>query len=294
MKLSISVLILLAFACQPKTTESTTESMDVAAVSSPGLEKLWSTDTTLMTSESVLLDTENNVLYVSCIAGVPPLAQDGDGFIAKISPADGSILERQWVTGLDAPKGMGLYNGTLYVTDIDDLVAIDVATGTITKRYPVTGGEFLNDITIDEAGNVYFSDSNTNKIHVFSNGEVTTWAEDAALGGPNGLLHIGDKMMLATYGVGNFNEINTTTKEVTMVVDSIPAGDGVVMTGSDYLVSNWYGEVYYVTSDYTKTKILDTKEEGSNAADIAWNESTQTLYVPTFFGNQVVAYKLNK
>ena len=58
-------------------------------------------------------------------------------------------------------------------------------------------------------------------------------------------------------------------------------------------VLTWNGEVYYVTSNWEKQLILDTKEIGANAADIEFDEQTMTLFVPTFFGNQVAAYKLN-
>ena len=44
------------------------------------------------------------------------------------------MLEREWATGLDAPKGMALANGQLYVADIDRLVEIDPATGKIVAQ----------------------------------------------------------------------------------------------------------------------------------------------------------------
>lgn len=129
-------------------------------------------------------------------------------------------------------------------------------------------------------------------VHKFANGEVTLWAETQ--GNPNGLFYDGEKMMMATIGAGNFNEINVNSQQTTMVVDSIPSGDGVVKVGMDFLVSNWNGEVYYVTADYDKKKILDTKSIGENSADIEFISSENMLLVPTFFGNKVVAYKLVK
>lgn len=257
------------------------------------LNQTWKTDTTsLITPESVLHDTVNNVLYVSCINGVPPSEKDGDGYIAKVSPEDGSIVEAKWVTGLSAPKGMGIYDGKLYVSDIKQLAVIDISTGTIVDTYSVDSAEFLNDIAIDNNGAVYISDSNINRIYKLEDEKITVWTEDANLGGPNGLFHDGEKMMVATFQKGNFNEIDTTTKKATPVVEAIPGGDGVVKVGLDYIVSNWNGEVFYVTSDYRKKKILDTKEVGDNAADIDYIEDDKLLLVPTFFGNSVVAYKV--
>ena len=118
-------LAALMVACgqQKNTQETTTE--EIVEVTAPSLEKLWESDTTLATSESVLYDYDSGILYVSCINGVPPNAQDEDGFIAKVSPEDGSVIELKWVTGLDAPKGMALFGNNLYVTNIDEIVIID-------------------------------------------------------------------------------------------------------------------------------------------------------------------------
>jgi len=290
-------LALLMIACsQPKkAAEEQTEEVVEEITREPALTKIWESDTTLLTPESVLFDEGNNVLYVSCINGVPPNAQDEDGYIAKVNPADGSIIEMEWVTGLDAPKGMGQVGNTLYVTNIDEVVAIDVTTGEITNRIAVEGAEFLNDITTDPEGNVYFSDSNTNKIHKLSaTGELTTWIEGEELGGPNGLFFDGDKIMLATFGRGDLSAIALENPEVMLVADSIPGGDGVEKVGEDFLVSNWNGEVFYVYSDGDIAKMIDTKEAGANAADIEFIEKDMTVLVPTFFGNQVVAYKLSK
>lgn len=294
--LKLSLALLVVACSQPKSNnESESTEVKEPVEDKISLEVIWESDTVLTTSESVYYDKSNDVLYVSCINGVPPNAQDEDGYIAKVSPKDGSIIELKWITGLDAPKGMGKVGNNLYVTNIDELVIVDITTGEITERVAVPEAQFLNDIATDDDGNVYFSDSNTNKLHKYSaDGTLSTWLEGENLGGPNGLFHDGERMMLATFGAGDFRSIDYTTEEVKPVVDSIPGGDGVVKVGVDYLVSNWNGEVYYVTSDWEKQLILDTKEIGANAADIEFDESSMTLYVPTFFGNQVAAYKLNK
>ena len=42
------------------------------------------------------------------------------------------------------------------------------------------------------------------------------------------------------------------------------------------------------------TTLLDTRDEKINNADIAYNKESKMLFVPTFFDNRVVAYKLVK
>jgi hypothetical protein len=66
--------------------------------------------------------------------------------------------------------------------------------------------------------------------------------------------------------------------------------DGTALVGKgQYLVSSWQGEIYSVDASESK-KILDTREEKINAADIAFDAKTKTLFIPTFLANSVMAY----
>src|ERR1700712_245282 len=87
------------------------------------LVKLWQTDTLLKTPESVLFDAGDKLLYVSNING-QPWEKDGNGSIGKVG-LDGKIINANWVTGLNAPKGLGRYKNLLYAADIDNVAVID-------------------------------------------------------------------------------------------------------------------------------------------------------------------------
>ena len=246
----------------------------------------------LKTCESVFYDEENDVIYVSNIGNVPPDAKDNDGFMSKISTT-GKILELVWVSEIHAPKGMGKIGNKLYVTDIDELVEIDISSGKITQRYPIEGAKFLNDITIAKDETIYISDNRSNKIYSFKNGEATLWLEKEDFGGPNGLLSQGNKIMIAAFTSGSFLNVNTDNQEIQELANGIIGGDGIAAVGDDYLVSSWHGEVYHVDQNGSTTKLLDTKDAKINAADIDYSQSKNLLLVPTFFGNKVVAYRLD-
>jgi hypothetical protein len=134
------------------------------ATAAPALEKLWMTEG-LNVPESVLVyrSGKTNYLFVSQING-DPSAADGNGSIARLN-FSGEIDEPNWVTGLNAPKGMGVHEGKLYVADINEIVIIDIKSAQIEKRILVPGAQFLNDITIDGKGAVFVSDTKTNKVH---------------------------------------------------------------------------------------------------------------------------------
>jgi DNA-binding beta-propeller fold protein YncE len=308
MNIKISNLFILAlltlFACAPsgdKTTaevgaDSTTTLTDSTVVAKPQAElvKLWETDSTLLTCESVLYNSVANILYVANIQG-DPTAKDGKGFISKLTP-DGKIETLEWISGLNAPKGMGIIGNKLFVTDITDLVEIDIEKGKITKKYPIKGAVFLNDVTTDAiTGAVYFTDMKKNKIQVLATqtGKITDLIAADSLGSPNGLYFLdANTLMLATNGDSKFKKIDLTTKQVSIVTENIDAGDGIEKVGENaYLVSSWTGEVFYINNG-EKLKLLDTQAEKINAADIGYIPTQKTLLVPTFFKNKVVAYQL--
>ncbi|HEY8400347.1 MAG TPA: ATP-binding protein [Cytophagaceae bacterium] len=260
----------------------------------PALELVWSTDTVFKTPESVIYDQERDIYYVSNVNGVPT-DKDNNGFISKLK-TDGTVDSLQWITGLHAPKGMGIFKTSLFVTDIDKLVEIDIEKGNIKKTYPVKGAQFLNDVAIDTAGVVYFTDSGTNKIHTLKNGKVEEWKVNDTLNGPNGLYIEKDRIILSSMGTADLKAINIATKESTVLADSIGAGDGVEAMGGDgtYLVSDWYGQVFKVNPDNTKELLTDTRPVNKNAADIEYVKDKNLLLVPTFGANKVEAYKVNR
>lgn len=286
----IASLFILGIACQPtKQKEETPNQPEKVKV--PSITKVWETDSVLLTSESVIYDDFRGVLYVSNINGVPPTEKDNDGFISIIS-TDGEIIEQEWVTEISAPKGMGIVDSSLFVTNIDEIVEIDIPSGVIVSRYPIDGAVFLNDITTSSHGEVFASDTGTNTIHSLKNGELTTWLQDTTLVGPNGLLHQGSHIMTASYYGDEFSRIDVNTKMRETLTDSIPGGDGIIPLADHYLVSNWNGEVYFVDNMGNRALILDTKANGQNAADICYLSEKKLLLVPTFFGNTVAAYEV--
>ena len=252
----------------------------------------WKTDTILKVPESVLYNVADKFIYVSNINGKPDSA-DGNGFITRMT-LDGKIEQLEWIKGLDAPKGMGVYQGKLYVTDIHKLIIIDMATATIEKSIAVDSSDFLNDVTIDAKGNVYFTDSGAKKIHLYKNGVVSLWSSDPLLLKPNGLYALENSLRIIDMQSGLFYDADYSTKKLTGVAKDIPGGDGVMqISKNEYIISCWPGEVYYV-NDSTTQKILDTKESKLNAADSWYIDAENLLIVPTFFGNSVMAYTITK
>jgi DNA-binding beta-propeller fold protein YncE len=248
----------------------------------------WTSDTLLRVPESVLHDTKNKILYVANINGKSD-QKDGNGFISRLT-MDGKIETLKWVQGLDAPKGMALVKNLLYVADVTAVAIIDITTGKITNRLEVEGSQFLNDVTADENGDVYVSDSATGRIHLVKNGAVSVYFESKEFKRINGLLALKAGLYIADAGTGVHYRLSKE-KKLERFSETSQGADGVVSTGKDsYIVSSWGGEIYFVGKDGKSVKMLDTREQKIHSADIAYDSKTQTVYVPTFFENSVMAY----
>lgn len=272
-----------AVATADETTEVTSEDITQEV----SLQQVWATDSILETPESVYFYEDENILFVSNIVGEPS-EKDGKGYISKVS-LDGQIVNKEWVKGLDAPKGMAVMNGTLYVTNIDELVAIDISSGMIKNRYKVENAKFLNDPVVTD-NKILFTDMKDNKIYAFQDGKVEVWKEKG-LENPNGLAYNNGNVLLAS----NKLQVVNQAGDGEVLAEGIGFGDGIgVVDENSYLVSNWEGEVYYVEKGKEKVKLLDTKAENMNTADITYIQDQNLLLVPTFNDHRVVAYKLNR
>lgn len=251
------------------------------------LEKLWETDTILKVPESVLLDKGKKIIYFSDIDG-KPLDKDGKGSIGTCD-LNGKSINNNWVTGLNAPKGMAIHNNSLFVSNIDELVEINIPSAKIVKRIPVEGAKFLNDVSIDSKGVIYLSDSQTEKIHRIENGKVT----DFITGKPNanGVLVVGEDLFFLSKGELWKSDKN---KNLTKIADGMdPSTDGIEQTkNKDFIVSAWSGVIYYVKADGSKYQLLDSRAEKLNTADIDFDADANILYVPRFFSNKITAYTL--
>lgn len=256
------------------------------------LEKLWISDTVLRVPESVLYDQKNERLFVSNIDGKSVWEKDKKGSISLLTPS-GKVLNAQWIKGLHAPKGMGMYQDLLIVADVDSVVFIETTKATIIKKVHVVGAKELNDITLDKRGNVYVSDSKTNKIHMIGLAKLDVSEYLDGLNNPNGIT-FSDKTFYYVDAEG-LHRLGKN-KEKQLVASGFQGyPDGIESIDEEtFFVSCWSGEVWVVKSNGEKKLLLDTKPEMINAADIGFNKKSNTLYVPNFWKNQVTAYQLIK
>ncbi len=259
-----------------------------SAGAQPHLEQLWLTEgVSVPESALVYRNGRNNFLLVSQIDGESN-TKDGKGGIAKMS-FDGELEDANWVTGLNAPKGMAHFEGKLYVADVDELVVINIKSAEIEKKITVPGAIFLNDVTVDTKGAVFVSDMKTGKIHRYVKNVLSDYV--TKIENVNGLKAIGPNLIV---GAGTHLYLIDNNKNRLDIASGFAQGiDGVEsINKGDFLVSCWAGLVYYVHINGKIELLLDSQKEGINTADIGFDSVTQTVYVPNFLKNSVTAYKV--
>ena len=256
----------------------------------------------LKAPESAVHDPARNVIYVSNVNGEPD-GRDGNGFVSRLSP-EGKVVELEWVKGLDAPKGMALVGDTLFVADIDTLVAISTADGSVRQRYPATGAKFLNDVTADGQGRVYVSDMLTDTIWALEGDRFSAWLQDDALENPNGLLAENGRLLVGSWGrmtdgfqtkvPGHMKAVDVATRKVSDMGDPAPVGnlDGVEPDGrGGYTVTDWLnGAIFHVAADGKATLLLDLNQ---GSADHEFIEKDRLVVLPMMMDGKVVAYRLD-
>ncbi|MEO5698418.1 MAG: hypothetical protein ABIQ60_14930 [Burkholderiaceae bacterium] len=265
----------------------------------------WSFSEGVNAPESAYLDPGSGYLFISQIGlrpGGTPMDKTGTGVISKLTP-NGKVIDARWVTGLNSPKGLRSHGGTLWVSAVDEVVAIDIASGAVKSRIPVPGAKFLNDVATAPDGTVYVSDMLTSKIHSIKEGRVGTFAEGEDLEYPNGLLVEGNSLVVAAWGKpeadfstkvpGHLYRLDLTTGAKTLITPR-PIGnlDGLESDGrGGYIVSDWVaGKILSIAAN-GDMRLLRQMKQGT--ADIAYLSASRTLIVPHMLENSVQAYDLS-
>ncbi|WP_148311386.1 SMP-30/gluconolactonase/LRE family protein [Nonlabens marinus] len=251
-------------------------------------------------AESVAYDPNYNRLYVSVQGEQVP----GDGGIATID-LEGNMINKNFTTGLNNPKGIAIAGDWIYVSDVTELIGINRETGEILKRYTHEDAKFLNDVAVDENNDVYVSDMGTSSIFKLDDNKFIKWLSTPELENPNGLLAVGNNLYVASWGLpgsenaegntqGRLLKLDLNTKNIEQVT-AIPLGnlDGIqVYDDQHFLVSDWRKGVIYKISKSGIAELFLTSE--ASVGDILYIQDQQLLALPLNRQNKVQIFTANE
>ncbi len=258
----------------------------------PRLELVWETEPVFSFPESVVYDPQREVLYVSNIGETPEdNPHNGDGFVSILS-MDGKLIEKNYIKGLNDPKGMDIWKNTLWINDRDAVVEWDIAANQSRKRYELKNVVFLNDIGIGPKGEVFTNDADGHKVLDLVDGKWQVFWRDAENGRPNGVLVENDRIILTMNWSHQLISIDRNSKKRTLLLDGIGSGDGVEPVGGGaYLVTDYLGRVIYISPKGKGTVLIDTRDE-KLSADLEYISDQRLVVIPRHKNHTVAAYRL--
>lgn len=255
------------------------------------------------TPESVLHDPAADVYLVSNING-NPLDKDGNGFISRVTPA-GQIAELKWIDGeaegttLNAPKGMAILDGVLYVSDIDCVRGFDQETGAPAAEICVEGATFLNDIAVGPNGELFVSDSGMRAgadgfessgsaaIHRMSpDGRQAPIIVGDQLGVPNGLAVGPRGLFMVSFGSGQIFQVGVDGSLTPVTGESERQLDGIeFLPDGGFLFSSWGDQgVFKVGTDGSQSLVA----AADAPADIGYDATRNRVLIPLFTSDEVL------
>lgn len=244
------------------------------------------------TPESVLV-APGGKIYVSEIA---EFGKDGDGKISIIEGGKRNVL----ATGMDDPKGLAYSKGALYVADKTRILKVDKngqwKVFVAAEAFPEKP-QFLNDLTVDKAGNLYVSDSGDLKgkggavYRIAPDGKVSTLVsatEDKRILAPNGLLPDGsESLLMVDFVSGELYRITLKTGRMTRIAEGFGGGDGIARDSKGTLwISDWKNGRLFTLKKDGELKLV--KEGFKAAADIEIAADGKTVLVPDMKAGEVV------
>lgn len=262
--------------------------------------ELWRA-TGLEQPESALFDATNNRIIVSNIVGNPGDA-DGSGYLSVLS-TDGKTVTQHWTGGMDAPKGMAISGGKLYVADITKVRVVDLASGKLVASITVPNAVFLNDMTSDQSGKVYVTDMLADAIYRIDGDQPALFVKDALLASPNGVFADGNRLIVASWGKGIKPDFSTaepggllSVDLASKVVSPLPGAqkfadlDGVIaIRDTIYATAYMTGTLYRYEAGGAPEAVAHFKP---GSADIG-TDGKSTIFVPLMNEGEVAALTLD-
>lgn len=257
-------------------------------------EKLWETGEIYKGPESAAYDAKRDCLYVSNYTGrVETGGSYGEHCISKAS-LKGEIIKYDWIDSITTPTGICISSDKLYIVERFGVVVYDLEAGTIERRIYIKTAAFLNDITVDSEGLIYVSESDSNLIYRITGGSVEKWLDSEAISRPNGVLIDDGKLIVGVNSDNYLKAVDVSTKEVTKIAHLGPGIiDGIKKCGEGYLVSLFYGNLYFVTTSGEVKELINTRDEKINIADFEYIPDKNTVVVPALQNNKLLGYKIS-
>ena len=231
--------------------------------------------------ESVVYDVSENRYLVSNF---------GSGDIVQIAE-DGT--QEYFVEDGQCHLGLHIVGDILYSACKEfGVKGFDLQSGELVYFFEIGGARFLNDITADNSGNLYVSDSQSAKIYRINpvSGSYATFV-DGYVQNPNGLCFDAPNnrvLLCSTRDNSPIQAISLEDSSVSTVVNStLDILDGFTEDSDGYYYISSWGDNYVYRFENDFSSFERHSRHAADPADIFFDKHNQVLAVPIFYGNTI-------
>ncbi len=263
------------------------------AASEAHIRHLWTVETGLFEPESVAIDEERGMIYVSNVVGY---GENGKGYITRLSMS-GRVVDEKWIEGLNAPTGMAVTGDRLYFADYDTLRVVDLETGDVAVAYKAPHPRpCLNDVAIAEDGAVYVSASCIKTVYTLRDEALVPLIEGSdALNFVNGLYAARDMLLTGGWQIWIWDRETGEPLANGPVTrqQNIRDIDGIAWDGEEFIFSMVGDARLWRLAASGEASAIS--EEAYNAVDFQYDHVTGLLIMPRIGGDgdhKVSAYRL--
>ncbi|MEX0722604.1 MAG: hypothetical protein WD357_00330 [Gracilimonas sp.] len=248
--------------------------------------------------EAVRYDPEQDVYFISNFTGGGS-DQDSTGFITK-ADAEGNILELRFMTGtedapLHAPRGMFIVNETLWAADVLGVHGFNKNTGHHTDFVDFSEFEigFLNDISADENGILYVTDTGNPRVYKVEEGSAALYLDSLEYA-PNGITlnpENSDFILAPWGGAQTFHAFNSDAEIYEFATLEGGYFDGIEFIGNNLFSASQQDSSIRILNEYTEKILIKTT---GRPADIGINTQLNHIAVPYIALDRVEIWRLSE
>ena len=225
----------------------------------------------------------------------------GDGQIVQI---DNSGAQSYFNTQLTYTLGLHIAGDTLFVSSNEGpysgIVGFLLSSGEIIFHVEIPEKELLNDIASDNAGNLYITDCEANKIFKVDRSSMTySILIEEGLGYPNGIIfdETNNRLLVLNGLLAGRPILAVSLDDLSMSVvveTGISAIDGLTVDNyGNYYFSSWTTDRVYRYDPLFNNPPEIIAGGFADPADIYYNLNDHLLAVPCFHGDTIVFLPLN-
>lgn len=237
--------------------------------------------------ESVAYDAVGERFLISNVGNGSIIAMDIDGNFSEYMP--NAFVE---------PKGLLVYEGSLYVTDPTTIHKVDIAQASIIESYPIDGAIGLNDIAITEDGIMYITDTAGDCIFVYDPASGTREKIiNPLIKKPNGIIYDRPRWQMFVVNYDNQSPIlsvDVRDNSVSIFMDTLYSNlDGIAIDDLGRIYFTSWSEDMIIQIPQEQNRMIPFITEYKGAADIYYHKPTNELIIPRLTLNRIERVSLD-